>query len=64
MHRQLLLINGLKKSITIHKKMDFYDVNSDLEDKLYQAKKVLRELGGSIEEVDTLIPCSFDTLGG
>ena len=43
---------SLKKSITIHKKIDFYDVNSDLEDKLYQAKKVVRELGSSIEKIN------------
>ncbi|UII80396.1 Arm DNA-binding domain-containing protein [Flagellimonas sp. CMM7] len=33
----------LKKSQSNNKRMDFEDVNSDLEDKLYIAKKVLRE---------------------
>lgn len=42
----------LKKSKSINKVVDFEDIDSDLEDKLYIAKKVLRELGKSIDKIN------------
>jgi len=42
----------LKKSAFINRVIDLEDMNSDMEDKLYIAKKVLRELGKSIYKIN------------
>jgi len=46
----------LRKSAVVNKKIDCFEINSNLEDKLYQAKQVIRELGKSVEliKVDML----------
>jgi len=52
----------LRKSVRANKNQDCWEIEEDIEDKLFKAKRIIRELGRKLEviDVDRLVDCIKD----